>query len=110
MYGGGNVGAGQADWASPFSHLVALQSAGISQEQEEVLQLRHAELGGDDVDVDVGAGVDVGVVDVDVAGELEVAEDDDLDVDCDVSLGDCWVFLAERRSCQLCPWRRQGLS
>ena len=79
-----------------------------------MLQLRHAELGGDDVDVGVGAGVGVcvgvDVVVVDVAGELGVAEDDDLDVDCDVSLDDCWVFLAERRSCQLCPWRRQELS
>ena len=77
-----------------------------------MLQLRHAELGGDDVDVGVGvgAGVGVDVVVVDVAGELEVAEDDALDVDCDVSLDDCWVVLAERRSCQLCPWRRQEFS
>ena len=117
MYGGGTVGPGQGDSALPFSHLVALQSAGILQEEEE-LRLQHAELGGDvvvgvdDVVVDVvGVVVDVVAADgVGVVGELEVTEDDDLDVGCDVSLVDCWVFLAERRSCQLCLWRRQEFS
>ena len=75
--------------------MVALQPAGISQDEQE-LQLLHAGaelgVGGDAVGVEVGA-VDV-AVDFDVVGELEVAEDDDLDVGCDVSLGG-WVFLAE---------------
>ena len=75
MYEGGNGSvSAQSDSASTFSHLVALQPAGISQDEQE-LQLLHAGVelgvGGDAVGVEVGA-VDV-ADDVEVVGELEVA-------------------------------------